>query len=214
MEITPTVFRFFARGLALLALAACPLTAFADAADYRYDPVHSQVVFSIDHDGYSRSFGRAPIANGTLHFDQDDWNRSSTTLDIDLSKLEMATPEWSKAVRASGLLATDRYPLAHFVSTRVERTGDNAGIVHGQLTVHGVTRPIDLPFRVNRVGRTIYGLHTVAGFSASATLDRTDFGITGNANSIGHDVSIWLEIEAIRGDAPTSKKEPDHGTAQ
>jgi polyisoprenoid-binding protein YceI len=57
---------------------------------------------------------------------------------------------------------------------------------------------VAIPFTFNREARTIFGLHTVAGFSATAMLDRTDFGMTSNLNSIGRHISLWLEIEAIR----------------
>ena len=106
------------------------------------------------------------------------------------------------------LLDCARHRDAHFVSTQVERKDDHHGVLHGQLTLRGVTRPLSLPFTFNRVGRTIYGLHTVAGFSASVTLDRDTFGLTSNANSIGQSVSIWLELEAIRDEHAAPKEQP------
>ena len=198
----------------LLLLLAMPATAALTATHgYRYDTVHSQIVFSIDHDGYSRPFGRLRIAHGTLRFDAGDWSRSTTTLDIDLASLDMGDADWSAAVCKPSLLdcARDRY--AHFASTAVTRTDASHGVLHGTLTLHGASRPLDIPFRLNRVGRTIYGLHTVAGFSATATLDRTAFGIGAFPNSIGHGVSVWMELEAIRddhaaADTPASKDTP------
>ena len=61
-----------------------------------------------------------------------------------------------------------------------------------KLTLRGVSRPLSLPFTLNRVAATIYGLHTVAGFSATAMLDRRDFGITAFGHSIGDQVNVWL----------------------
>jgi len=176
------------------------LTAHAASARYQYDPVHSQVLFSIDHNGYSRPFGRLHIARGWLQFDPKDWSTASTELDIDLASVDMGDADWNAAVCKPALLdcAHDRY--AHFVSTSVERKDDQHGVLHGQLTLRGVTKPMDLMFTFNRDARTIYGLHTIAGFSATATLQRDTYGITAFANSIGHDVAIWMELEAIRGD--------------
>lgn len=198
----------------MLALAALP--AMARPVTYSIDPVHSQVVFNVDHNGFSRSFGRLRIAEGTIVFDPDDWSKSSVQATIDLASVNMGDAEWDKAVRGTNLLDSDRSPTARYVSESVEKRSDDEGVAHGKLTLRGKTLPVDLPFRVNRVGKTIYGLHTVAGFSSQVTLDRTAYGMTSNRGSIGSDVSVWLEIEAIRGgEAPRSNdKETQDASAQ
>lgn len=188
----------FARATVLsLILAACAASANAAPSTYRYDTTHSQILFSIDHNGYSRPFGRLHIAKGWLRFDPDDWSASSTELDIDLASLDFGDAEWNQAVLGGSYLDSAGARYAHFVSTSVERKDGDNGVLHGKLTLRGVTRDVELPFTANRVGRTIYGLHTVAGFSARTTLDRNDFGITANPNSIGRNVTVWLELEAI-----------------
>ena len=193
----------FARAIVLaLILAACATGAHAASANYRYDTVHSQILFSIDHNGYSRPFGRLHIAKGWLRFDPDDWSASATELDIDLASLDLGDADWNKAVLARPFLDSAGARYAHFVSTSVERKDDDNGVLHGKLTLRGVTRDVELPFTANRVGKTIYGLHTVAGFSARTTLDRNDFGITANPNSIGRTVTVWLELEAILDNTP------------
>ena len=192
-----------------LAATVLPLaSAHAASATYRYDTVHSQIVFSISHDGYSRPFGRLHIARGWLRFDPDDWSTAATELDVDVAGVDMGDTDWNKGVCKPTLLDCARHRDAHFVSTQVERKDDHHGVLHGQLTLRGVTRPLSLPFTFNRVGRTIYGLHTVAGFSAGVTLDRETFGLTSNANSIGQSVSIWLELEAIRDEHAALKEQP------
>jgi polyisoprenoid-binding protein YceI len=190
-----------------VALLAAPFATQAEAVSYRIDPVHSQIVFNVDHNGFSRSFGRLRITEGTVVFDRDDWSKSSVNATVDLTSVDMGDKDWDKAVRGSSLLDSDRAGTAHYVSDSVEKRNDDEGVVHGKLTLRGVTLPLDLPFRVNRVGKTIYGLHTVAGFSSSLSIDRTTFGMTSNKNSIGTDVAVWLEIEAIRG-GESQEKEP------
>jgi polyisoprenoid-binding protein YceI len=199
--------------LALLLLASCfgcmsVQSAHAAPDSYRYDTAHSQIVFSIDHDGFSRPLGRLHIAQGTLRFDPDDWSKSSTELDIDMRDVDMGDAAWNEAVCKASLLDCKTYPSAHFVSTSVERKDDTHGVLHGTLTLHGVSQPVDLPFRVNRIGKTIYGLHTVAGFSATAALDRTTFGINGFPHAIGHGVAVWLELEGIRDSSSNNKVHP------
>lgn len=198
----------------LLAALACGGAAYAQPQTYQFDPVHTQVVFSIEHDGFSRSIGRAPVTHGELHLDESNLAASSASLDIDISRVDMGNPDWNKAVRASGLLDTATYPTVHFQSTSVESSDNRQGVIHGQLTLHGVTRPLDIPFHINRVARTIYGMHTVAGLSATAMLNRNDFGIKANAGSIGSTVNFWLEVEAIRGEPDTATQEQPHAAAQ
>lgn len=186
-------------------LAAVPVS----AASYRYDLVHSQILFSIDHDGYSHPFGRLHIAHGWLRFDPDDWSTAATELDIDLAGVDMGDADWNKAVCKPVLLDCARNRYAHFVSISVERKDDHRGVLHGQLTLRGITRPLNLPFTFNRAAMTLYGLHRVAGFSATTTLDRRAFGISAYPGPIGFEVSVWLELEAIRDDRhPAAPGEP------
>lgn len=183
-----------------IALLWCAPGAYAASARYQYDPVHSQVLFSIDHNGYSRPFGRLHIAQGWLQFDPKDWRTAATELDIDLASLDMGNADWNAAVCKPALLDCAHARYAHFVSTGVERKDDRHGVLHGTLTLRGVSRPMDIAFTFNRAARTVYGLHAVAGFSATASLQREDFGIDAFAHSIGHDVTVWMELETIRGD--------------
>ena len=182
----------------------------AHAASWRYDTAHSQILFSISHDGFSRPFGRLHITKGWLRFDPDDWSHAATELDIDLAGVDMGDDKWNQAVCKPNLLDCDAYRYAHFVSTNVERSDDHHGILHGTLTVHGISRPLDIPFTFNRAAQTVYGMHKVAGFSATAQFKREDFGIRAFSNSIGSTVNVWLELEAIRDDqaVPDNKEQP------
>jgi len=202
------LFRPTTRLVLAIACACLPLaTLQAAPATYRYDTTHSQILFSIDHNGFSRPFGRLHIARGWLRFDPDDWSQSATELDIDLDSLDMGDAQWSDAVKKPAFLDTARDRYAHFVSTSVERKDDTHGVLHGKLTLRGVTKPVELAFTANRRGTTIYGMHTTAGFSATTTLNRDDFGMTSNANSVGHGVSVWLELEAVQDDKAQPNKE-------
>ncbi len=181
-------------GLGVILLLIAPL---ACAGTYRFDTVHSQVVFSVGHDGFSNPVGMLHIADGWMRFDPDHWNRSFTELDIDLGGVDMGDADWSKAVKGRQYLDVAKARYAHFVSTSVRRTGKHTGILHGTLTLHGVSQPVSVIFKANRHGFTIYDFATVAGFSGYALLDRTGFGMTSHTGVIGKQVTVRLEIEAI-----------------
>jgi polyisoprenoid-binding protein YceI len=195
----------------LLACAALlwPLASHAAEHRYRFDTVHSQILFSVSHDGFSRPFGRLHIARGWLRFDPDDWSHAATALDIDLASLDMGDGDWNTAVLRPAFLDAAHSRYAHFASTSVERIDGHHGVLHGRLTLRGIDREVDIPFTFNRQARTIFGLHTIAGFSATAMLDRTDFGMTSNRGSIGRQVALWLQIEAIREERTTAGEHAD-----
>ena len=168
----------------------------AHPLDYRIDTVHSQVLFSADHDGYSRPVGRLAIARGWLRFDPDDWSASKVVADIDLASADMGDESWDAAITGNNFLDAAKFPPANFQSTAVRKTGEHSGTLEGELTLRGVTLPVTVDFTVNRVGMTLFGFETIAGFSGRATLDRTKFGMTAFPKSVGTDVAIRLEIEA------------------
>jgi polyisoprenoid-binding protein YceI len=170
--------------------------AIAHPLDYRIDTVHSQILFSADHDGYSKPVGRLAITRGWLRFDPDDWGASKVVADIDPASVDLGDKGWDAAVIGHNFLDAKKFPLAHFESTTVTKTGKDTGVIDGQLTLHGVTLPVKVDFTVNRVGMTLFGFETIAGFSGHARLDRTRFGMTAFPKAIGTDVVIRLEIEA------------------
>ncbi|WP_109124172.1 YceI family protein [Dyella sp. C11] len=193
--------------IALLGALAPFATTWAAPTTYTYDTTHSQILFSIDHNGFSRPFGRLHIAKGWLRFDPDDWSQAATELDVDLNSLDMGDAAWNAAVLKPAYLDADKARYAHFISTSVERKDDTHGVLRGNLTLRGVTHPVDIAFTVNRRGTTIYGMRTIAGFSGTTTLNRDEYGITATPNSIGHGVSIWLELEAVQDDPNHNNKE-------
>lgn len=181
--------------IAIALLFAAHATAAAPEM-YRYDTVHSQILFSADHNGFSKPVGRLHIAGGWLRVDTDHLADSATELDIDLNSVDMGDADWNQAVRGDTLLDTDGGRYAHFVSTSVQVTGARQGILHGKLTLRGHTLPANVAFTLNRHGVTVFDMRDTIGFSARAHLDRRAFGMISNPGSIGQKVSVRLEIEA------------------
>jgi polyisoprenoid-binding protein YceI len=181
----------------LFALWLAPALAQARPALYRVDPVHTQVLFTVSHDGFSNPVGRFHVKAGWLRFDPDDWAASKVELDIDTGSVDLGDADWNKAACGPRFLACKRYPTAHFVSTSVRRTGTDSGMMKGTLTLRGTSLPVTVSIRLNRRAFTIFGAHTVAGFSGRATLDRTDFGMTAYTGSVSREIDIRLEFEAV-----------------
>jgi len=158
---------------AAAALAVAP-GARAGATEYRFDPVHTQIFFSVSHLGYSQSTGRLHVKGGYLRFDPDDWPASAVEAVIDMTSLDMGDAAWNDKLRSHEFFATGKFPEARFVSRAVEQTGPKRGVVHGTLTLLGVSRPLDLAVTFNRAAADPFTLRYMIGFSATATLRRKD----------------------------------------
>jgi polyisoprenoid-binding protein YceI len=182
----------------LLALAlALSAPTRADAETFRLDPVHSRVMFQVDHAGFSRAIGTFSGPTGVLSFDPERWQDATLDVVIRVDSLDLGDARWREKILDRTFLASDQFPEAHFTSTRVEPTGDGSGRVIGALTLHGVTREITLDVHLNALKRHPLTRRRTAGFSATATLVRADFGMDAWPNVVGGEIALVIEAEAI-----------------
>ena len=196
--------------LTMLALAAPVLSGTAAAAPetYRFDPVHTQVWFSASNQGFSHPLGRLRIKDGWFAFDAQDWSASRVDVTIDLASADLGDGKWNDTVKSGQFLDVERWPTARYVSRTVEKTVQDSGVIHGDLYFRGQTRPLDVAFTLNRIGNDPYLFKRKAGFSATAALQRSTFGMKRYAEVVGEDVVLRMEIEGIRdGDAAAHGKE-------
>ncbi|KIP86422.1 polyisoprenoid-binding protein [Stenotrophomonas sp. CFBP 13724] len=184
--------------LALL-LSALPAISVAATPTYRLDPVHTRVLFAIEHAGFSHALGTVSGSEGELSFDPADWAASRLDVRIPIARLDLGDAKWNQATLARNLLDGERFPEARFVSTGVEQIDDTHGRVKGDLTLRGVTREVVLEVKLNALKRhPLPPFRRTAGFSATATLSRRDFGITAWSSMIGDSVQLRIEAEAVR----------------
>jgi polyisoprenoid-binding protein YceI len=190
------------RAIALTVLAALPsAAAAAELETYGFDPVHTRVMFAISHAGFSQALGTVSGSAGTLRFDRDDWRSAQLDVQVPLTRLDLGDAKWNKATLAANLLDGKRYPLARFVSERTQPVaGDpDRAEVCGQLTLHGVTKPLCMDVKLNQLKRhPLPPFHRTAGFSATARLSRAQFGIDAWKSVIGDEVELRIEAEAVR----------------
>lgn len=188
-----------ARLLLLPALVVTSLAATAAPVRYALDPVHTRVLFAVEHAGFSKALGTVSGTSGTLVFDPDDWASARLDVTVPLRRADLGDAKWNEATLARNLLDAERFPDAHFVSTQVEASGENHAKVTGNLTLHGVTRPVTLDVTLNALKRhPLPPFRRTAGFSATATLSRAEFGIDAWKSMIGDTVELRIEAEAVR----------------
>ncbi len=212
-------------GVLFLLLGPALPPALAASASYRLDPVHTRVMFTVEHAGFSHALGTVSGSTGRLQFDPDDWSTARLEVSVPLQRLDLGDEKWNRAVRASKLLDTERFPTATFVSTRIEPIDARHASVHGTLTLRGISKEVELAVTLNALKRhPLPPFRRTAGFSATATLNRADFGIDAWKSVIGDRVELRLEVEATRtrkgdagdtldetpGDAPDNDSDSDN----
>jgi len=172
-------------------LAAAPIT-------YEFDPVHSQLVFFVEHMGFSNAIGRMGNFTGEVRFDADDWSSGSVDVRIPVSSLDLGDAAWTRTLLDKDWFDVTQYPQIRFVSERLLQIDQRSGTLSGQLSVLGTTRPVTLELRLNKVGTNSLTLRPSIGFTATTTLTRADFGMSGSKGSVGDQVSVRIEVEARR----------------
>ena len=200
-------FNRFARAAALrvaLALAGVLASGASAASQVRYvfDPVHTRVAFHISHAGFSNPVGTFSRIEGELQFDEADWSTARLKVRIPMTTLELGDADWREKILDRTFFDAKKFPDAIFESTTVESTSSNTARVTGNLTLHGVTRPVTLAVTLNALRRHPLTFKKTAGFSATANVRRSDFGMTSWKNLVGDDVRLVIEAEAVREGGP------------
>ena len=185
--------------MAFLFLLAAVLPARAGEDTYDLDKPHTQILFSVDHMGFSHSNGKFLGYEGHFKLDYDHPEHASVEAVIRTGSVDMGDPAWDKAVK--GIFKTDKFPDMTFKSTAVRLQSKKTADVTGNLTLLGVTRPVTLHVTFNKEGRNPFGKY-ICGFSASADIRRSDFGMKDYLPMVGDDVHIVIETEGVRHDKP------------
>lgn len=171
----------------------------AYAADYTIDTkgMHAFVQFKIQHLGYSWLHGRFNTFSGSFSYDADNPAASKASVVIDTTSVDSNHAERDKHLRSDDFFDVARFPDARFESTRYQANGAMGGMLYGNLTLHGVTKPVAVKVTKIGEGKDPWGGHR-AGFEGHATINRSDFGIDKNLGPASEQVEIMLSIEGIR----------------
>ena len=176
-------------------MAASLFAAPAFAADtYVIDPGHTQVQFSVSRFGFTQVSGDFPDVVGEFTLDMAAPAQSSVHATLQIAGVDSNNPARDKVLLAPPWFDAAQYLSMTFVSTKVEPTSDTTADVIGDLTLHGVTKPVVLKVKLNKIGSYVVTNGTAAGFSADATLKRSDFGMTTAPQFIGDDIVIHIEV--------------------
>ena len=200
----------FKRLILAAAIAAATFSVAAKSVPYRIDPNHTQVEFSWNHFGFSHITGRFDKVEGTFLFDPADPTQSSVEVTIPISSLDTGVDDLDEHLRSADFFDEEKFPTATFKSTKVERVDEDELKVNGDLTIHGVTKPVVLDVTINRIGDHPLGKRAAAGFDAKLTIKRSDFGVAKYVPNVSDEITIAITTETMvpkpEGAAPADKK--------
>jgi polyisoprenoid-binding protein YceI len=179
-------------------LAAAPLY----AVTYTFEPQHTQGVIRWNHLGFANPTAQFNNVQGTLEFDPADPTRSSVRVTIPLASMSTGVPDLNDDFQSSDFFDLAKFPTATFKSGKVDKgSAPNTLKVAGDLSVHGITKPVVLDVTINKIGTNPRNQVPTVGFEAMATLKRSDFGLGLYVPQVSDEIRIHITAEAAEKNA-------------
>jgi len=186
-----------ALAVGMLSLAA-PL-AFAQTSTWAIDPAHSEVDFAVRHMSVSNVHGRIGGIKGAISFNETDATKSTVSVTIDVTTVDTGVGPRDNDLKGAGFFDTTTFPTATFTSTSVTKSGQKLKI-SGNLTLHGVTRPIDLEVEGPSAPMPGMDHKPHSGYSATTIIHRKDFGIGTKYPDtvVGDEIKLSIDLEVVK----------------
>ena len=184
----------------LLAVSALMVgaPAAAQSSQWQLDPAHSSAQFAVRHMGISNVRGTFTKLSGTARYDPADFKTDSVEVAIEVASVDSRVEMRDNDLASDHFFDVQKYPTITFRSTKVESAGADKLKITGDLTIRGITKPVTLdvdgPSKPVKDGQG--RLHM--GVSATATVNRTDFGITGYQGIVGNEVTLTIDAELVQ----------------
>ena len=191
--------------VAILGLAIgtmTPRNAHAEATRWLIDPGNSSIGFSANHIGYKDVLGLFLEERGSFTYDEATRELADLVFEVDAVSVFTDNPARDRHLESGDFLDAENHPLIRFVMTEALPETESTGTISGDLTVRGVTRPVEVRVTLNRIAPYPWGGNYVLGVSAESTIKRSDFGSTYalEGGLVGDEIRLTFEIEAIRQD--------------
>jgi polyisoprenoid-binding protein YceI len=190
-------------------LAIAPTFAFAATSSWSVDPAHSQVGFGVKHLVISTVRGEFKTYTGKIVLDEADVTKSTVDATIDVNSIDTKVADRDAHLKSPDFFDTAKYPSMTFKSSKVAKAGKGKLKVTGDLTLHGVTKPVVLDVATTPEVKGMQG-ETRRGFAGTTKISRKAFGLTWNnlveaGPAVGDEVTITLELEAVKDQKTASR---------
>ena len=192
--------RLYAAAAAAFALAvagAAPAQTTKDPAQvkagaYKVEPGHTRVAFAVNHMGFSTWFGDFTHASGALTLDPKNPAKSQVEVSVPTGSISTTNTVLDGELKAADWLDAGKFPAMTFKSTKITVTGPGKADVAGELTLHGVTKPVVLHATFNGAGMNPLDKHYTVGFEVRGQIKRSEFGVTKYVPLIGDNVELII----------------------
>jgi polyisoprenoid-binding protein YceI len=174
----------------------------AEPARYVVDPANSSIGFSANHIGYKDVLGLFLEERGSFTYDETTRELSDLVFEVEAASVYTDNPARDRHLRSGDFLDAENHPLIRFVMTEAVPESETTGVIKGDLTVRGVTQPVEVAVTLNRIAPYPWGDNYVLGASAETVIKRSAFGSSYalEGGLVGDEISLTFEIEAIRQD--------------
>lgn len=189
--------RLLAAMIASAAVAATAAPAFAAEVAYGMDPAHTETTFTIDRFGFTSVIGIFAKSEGTIWLDEAAPEKSRVEATVSVDSLFTGDATRDQHVKGERWLNAAKSPTMTFKSTKVQKTGADTAKVTGDMTIMGVTQPVVLDVKLNKIGTAPNNQKKQAGFTITGSVSRKAFGSAGAAGVIGDAVAIRIETLAV-----------------
>lgn len=180
---------------ATLLAAGLAAPAFAAPQQVEIDLSHTRVWFYVNHLGFSDMYGDFTKFDIDLKLDPENLTNSSVNASIDTSTVDMRHDGLNRHLKNADFFNVEQHPQMRFESTGVTAAGEGKLAVAGNLTLLGVTRPVTLDVNVNKIGEHPMSGKPWVGFNATATIKRSDFGMSYAVPAVGDEIRISIGLE-------------------
>lgn len=177
---------------------------------WKIDSAHSHIQFSVRHMMISKVRGEFDEFSGTINFDEDKPQASTVHVEIDAASIDTGVEDRDNHLRSEDFLYVEEYPTITFDSKRVEITGDRTARLIGDLTIRGRSREVALDVELQGIAKSPWGNYS-AGFSASGSFNRKDWGLEWNQALetggvlVGDKVNVDVEVELVKEEGEVSE---------
>jgi len=177
-------------------LVAFAAPALAAPEKYDIDKGHTQVIFTWDHFGFSKPSATLEKFTGTFMLDTADLTKSSIEITFPLDGLHTGVPKLDEHLKSADFFDAAKYPDITFKSTKVEKAGADKLKVTGDMTAHGVTKPVVLDVHVNKIGENPMMKSQSAGFDAETTFKRSEWGVGAYVPNVSDEIKVRITLDS------------------